>query len=183
MGEPESEAVGEACRANCAGCQPWAVYGLLKTRDADSPGVSTTSAVISLSVFTLLYAVTAVVTGAFLFWTRVHRGGPVCGLVVLSVAVVALLATVEQTALGRDGVAFALSGPAVVATVATLFLALFPDVMPSTADPAWSPTVAGSAASPYTLEILTWVASFMTPVVLVYQAWTYRVFRKRVGSP
>ncbi|MFE3558119.1 cytochrome d ubiquinol oxidase subunit II [Streptomyces sp. NPDC059193] len=72
-----------------------------------------------------------------------------------------------------------------MATVATLFLALFlfPDVMPSTADPAWSLTVAGSAASPYTLKILTWVASFMTPVVLAYQAWTYWVFRRRVGAP
>ncbi|UUU38601.1 cytochrome d ubiquinol oxidase subunit II [Streptomyces sp. NBC_00162] len=125
--------------------------------------------------------VTTVVTGAFLFWTQVHHGGPVYGLIVLSVAVVALVATVEQTALGRDGRAFALSALAVAATVATLFLALFPDVMPSSTDPDWSLTVAGSAASPYTLTILTWVAAFMTPVVLAYQAWTYWVFRRRVG--
>ncbi|MGW6709150.1 cytochrome d ubiquinol oxidase subunit II [Streptomyces sp. NPDC054956] len=125
--------------------------------------------------------ITTVVTGTFLFWTQVHSGSRVCGLVVVSVAVVALVATVEQSALHRDGWAFALSATAVAATVAVLFLSLFPAVMPSSVNPAWTLTVAGSAASPYALTVLTWVAGFATPVVLAYQAWTYWVFRKRVG--
>ncbi|MFB6520899.1 cytochrome d ubiquinol oxidase subunit II [Streptomyces sp. NPDC056401] len=125
--------------------------------------------------------VTTVVVGAFLFWTQVHHGRQIYGLIVLGVAVVALVATVEQSATHHDGRAFALSAVAVAATVAVLFLSLFPDVMPSSTDPARSLTVAGSAASPYALKILTWVAAFMTPVVLAYQTWTYWVFRKRVG--
>ncbi|MER6317166.1 cytochrome d ubiquinol oxidase subunit II [Streptomyces sp. NPDC001581] len=43
-------------------------------------------------------------------------------------------------------------------------------------------TAAGAAAGPYTLGILTWVAAFGAPVVIAYQAWTYWVFRKRIGS-
>ncbi|CAL9519234.1 Cytochrome bd-II ubiquinol oxidase subunit 1 [Streptomyces sp. enrichment culture] len=43
------------------GRQPWVVYGLFQTRDAVSPGVSTTEVVISMTAFTLLYAVLAVI--------------------------------------------------------------------------------------------------------------------------
>jgi cytochrome bd ubiquinol oxidase subunit I len=43
------------------GRQPWAVYGLLKTEDSVSPSVSTAEAATSLVVFTLLYAILAVV--------------------------------------------------------------------------------------------------------------------------
>lgn len=63
-----------------------------------------------------------------------------------------------------------------------LFVSLFPDVMPSTLDPAWSLTAANSASSPYTLKIMTWCAGIATPVVLLYQGWTYWVFRKRIGT-
>jgi cytochrome d ubiquinol oxidase subunit II len=82
---------------------------------------------------------------------------------------------------GREGWAFILSGVTVVAAVAMLFLTLFPDVMPSSLNPAWSLTVGNASSSPYTLKIMTWVAGFMTPVVLVYQGWTYWVFRRRIG--
>jgi cytochrome bd ubiquinol oxidase subunit I len=43
------------------GRQPWVVYGVLRTSDAVSPGVSTGSVFTSLIVFTLLYGVLAVV--------------------------------------------------------------------------------------------------------------------------
>ena len=29
---------------------------------------------------------------------------------------------------------------------------------------------------------MTWVAVFFTPIVLAYEAWTYWVFRKRIGT-
>jgi cytochrome d ubiquinol oxidase subunit II len=53
--------------------------------------------------------------------------------------------------------------------------------MPSSLDPAWSLTVSNASSSHYTLKVMTWVAGIMTPVVLVYQSWTYWVFRKRIG--
>jgi len=65
--------------------------------------------------------------------------------------------------------------------VAMLFLALFPNVMPSSLNPDWNLTIHNASSTAYTLEIMTWVAGFMTPIVLCYQAWTYWVFRKRIS--
>ncbi|GHF42814.1 cytochrome c oxidase assembly protein [Streptomyces mashuensis] len=122
-----------------------------------------------------------VVAGAFLGWTQAQSGNG-RSLAALVVALLALAGALVLNRAGREGWAFTLSGVAVAALSATLFLALFPDVMPSSSDPAWSLTVSGAASSPYTLKITTWVAAVMTPVVIGYQAWTYWVFRKRIGT-
>jgi cytochrome d ubiquinol oxidase subunit II len=82
---------------------------------------------------------------------------------------------------GRDGQAFALLGVAIVALGGTVFGSLYPDVLPSTVDAARSLTVHGTASSGYTLTLMTWVAGFGAPAVLVYQGWTYWVFRQRIG--
>ncbi|KAB8163383.1 cytochrome d ubiquinol oxidase subunit II [Streptomyces sp. 3MP-14] len=100
----------------------------------------------------------------------------------LVVAVLALVGALAANARGREGWAFLSSGVLVVAVVALWFLTLFPDVMPSSLDPAWSLTAADSASSPYTLRIMTWCAALATPLVLLYQGWTYWVFRKRIGT-
>ncbi|GHH49024.1 cytochrome d ubiquinol oxidase subunit II [Lentzea cavernae] len=86
-----------------------------------------------------------------------------------------------RLAADRDGQSFALMGLAIAATVTILFGSLYPNVLPSTLNDAWSLTVANTASSPYTLQVITWVAGFGTPAVLVYQGWTYWVFRKRIG--
>ncbi|WP_199440697.1 cytochrome d ubiquinol oxidase subunit II [Umezawaea beigongshangensis] len=97
------------------------------------------------------------------------------------VVLAAVAAALARLARGREGQAFSGMAVAVAATVLALFGALYPDVLPSTADPAHSLTVAGAASSSYTLTVMTWVAAFGTPAVLVYQGWTYWVFRKRIG--
>jgi cytochrome d ubiquinol oxidase subunit II len=97
---------------------------------------------------------------------------------VLVAAVVAWL----RLAAGREGQAFALLGITLGAAVLALFGALYPNVLPSTVDAANSLTVAEAASSPYTLTVMTWVAAFGAPAVLVYQGWTYWVFRKRVAA-
>ncbi|MFT7835423.1 cytochrome d ubiquinol oxidase subunit II [Saccharothrix sp. BKS2] len=99
-----------------------------------------------------------------------------------TVVALAVLGAWGRLVLGREGQSFALMGVAVAATVAALFGALYPNVLPSTLDPAWSLTVSGAASSPYTLTVITWVAAFGTPAVLVYQGWTYWVFRRRIGT-
>ncbi|USX49972.1 cytochrome d ubiquinol oxidase subunit II [Lentzea sp. HUAS12] len=104
----------------------------------------------------------------------------VAGLWALPVLVFAGLA-LWRLWVAREGQAFALMGFAVAATVVVLFASLYPNVLPSTLDPAYSLTVEGAASSPYTLKVMTWVAAFGTPAVLVYQGWTYWVFRKRIG--
>ncbi|MFH0243302.1 cytochrome d ubiquinol oxidase subunit II [Streptomyces sp. HK10] len=124
---------------------------------------------------------TAALAVAFLGWTQLDRGDTAT-LIALAAAALALLAAVRAIAAGREGWSFTLSGVTVVAAVAMLFLALYPNVMPSTLDPAWSLTVTNSASSPYTLTIMTWLAALATPLVLLYQGWTYWVFRKRIGT-
>ncbi|MFV0128941.1 cytochrome d ubiquinol oxidase subunit II [Streptomyces sp. HMX112] len=128
-----------------------------------------------------LGALTAVLALAFLAWTQVSRGDGT-SLAVAAVAVVALLGAVGAVRAGREGWSFALSGITIAATVAMLFLTLFPNVMPSSLNPDWSLTVTNASSSPYTLRIMTWCAAVATPVVLLYQGWTYWVFRKRIGT-
>ncbi|MGW0292393.1 cytochrome d ubiquinol oxidase subunit II [Streptomyces tuirus] len=125
--------------------------------------------------------VTALLALAFLLWTQSDRGDGV-SLVAMVVAVASLLVALVAARAGREGWAFALSGLTIVAAVAMLFLTLFPNVMPSTLNPDWSLTVTNASSSPYTLKIMTWCAGIATPVVLLYQGWTYWVFRKRIGT-
>ncbi|HEX3786882.1 MAG TPA: cytochrome d ubiquinol oxidase subunit II [Pseudonocardiaceae bacterium] len=101
----------------------------------------------------------------------------------LGVAGLAGLVGAQRLAAGREGQAFGALGLFIAAAVLTLFGALYPDVLPSTVDSAHnSLTVQGAASSHYTLTVMTWLAAFGAPVVLLYQGWTYWVFRKRIGT-
>jgi cytochrome d ubiquinol oxidase subunit II len=82
----------------------------------------------------------------------------------------------------RDGWAFAMTGATIALTVVTLFAGLYPRVMISSLNPIWSLTVVNAASGPYTLGIMSIVALIFVPLVLLYQGWTYWVFRKRVSS-
>ncbi|MFF9363113.1 cytochrome d ubiquinol oxidase subunit II [Streptomyces griseoluteus] len=125
--------------------------------------------------------VTVVLALGFLVWTQLHSGDG-ASLVALVVAAVALVGALGAIWRVREGWAFALSGVTIAATVAMLFLSLFPNVMPSTLDADWSLTVTNASSSPYTLKIMTWCAVIAAPLVMLYQAWTYWVFRKRIGT-
>jgi cytochrome d ubiquinol oxidase subunit II len=59
---------------------------------------------------------------------------------------------------------------------------LYPDVLPSTTDPAFSLNTTNASSTHYTLTVMTWVAVALTPVVLIYQGWTYWVFRRRISA-
>ncbi|GAA2054089.1 cytochrome d ubiquinol oxidase subunit II [Catenulispora yoronensis] len=110
-----------------------------------------------------------------------HRWGGALSWTVAAVPVLALLACAALTRAGRDGWAFVLSGAAVATMVASMFIAMFPIVMPSSLNPEWSLTVHSASSSHYTLTVMTVVACVFTPIVLLYQGWTYWVFRKRIG--
>ena len=81
----------------------------------------------------------------------------------------------------REGLAFTASAVAIVAAVVLIFGSMYPDVMPAF-DPANSLTVTNASSTDYTLTVMTWVAAFLTPLVLLYQGWTYWVFRKRISA-
>ena len=124
--------------------------------------------------------VAIVAGGGFLIWNQVARGAGWTWVPVL-VAAACLVLALGADRLGREGWAFAATGVAIAAAVVALFGSLYPDVMPSTTDAAFSLTVENASSTDYTLTVMTWVALIMTPVVLAYQAWSYWVFRKRIG--
>ena len=70
----------------------------------------------------------------------------------------------------------------IVLGAAAIFAAVYPTVLPSTLDSAWNLTAQNASSSPYTLKVMTFVAAFGVPVVLLYQGWTYWVFRKRIST-
>jgi cytochrome d ubiquinol oxidase subunit II len=82
----------------------------------------------------------------------------------------------------KEAWAFTLTGLAVVFTVASLFIALFPNVMISSTTAASNLTIYNASSSPYTLKVMSFIAAIMVPIVLAYQIWTYWVFRKRVKA-
>ena len=99
-----------------------------------------------------------------------------------ALAALALLAGLFAAYRGREGWGFIGNFAAIGLAVAGLFVALFPDVMPTTLDGGVSLTTTNAAATHYTLQIMTVVAVVFTPLVLLYQAWTYWVFRRRIST-
>ena len=98
-----------------------------------------------------------------------------------AVATIVVLGTAIALSFARRRAwAFGLTAAGIALVVATIFTSLFPRLMVSSPDFANSLTVANSASAHYTLKVLTFIAVVITPVVLLYQAWTYYVFRARV---
>ena len=122
----------------------------------------------------------ALVAVVFLVWTQVDTGSVASG-VLFVLAALALLAGVAAAGSAREGWAFVGTFVTIALAVAGLFAALFPDVMPTSLADGTSLTTTNAAATAYTLKIMTGVAVVFTPIVLVYQGWTYWVFRKRIS--
>jgi cytochrome d ubiquinol oxidase subunit II len=150
-----------------------ALFVALKTTGpirADARALATRTGVVSAVLAVLLLGILGVASGTVVSWlTTVVAAGALVG---------ALLANLR----GREGWAFVGTFVTITMAVTTYFLLLFPDVMPSSTNPAWSLTTANASSTDYTLTIMTWVAVVFTPVVLLYQSWTYWVFRKRIGT-
>jgi cytochrome d ubiquinol oxidase subunit II len=122
---------------------------------------------------------TVVVAGAFAVWLQLAYSEAAWTWGATLLAAVALVAVVLLTRMGREGLAFIASAVAILAAVVLIFGSLYPDVMPAL-DGVHSLTVDNASSSEYTLTVMTWVAVLLTPVVLLYQSWTYWVFRKRI---
>jgi len=124
---------------------------------------------------------------AFLSWTvavAVDRNdrGIFPPILPAAIGIGALVAGAILVRRRRSGWAFAATGAATVLLVATLFMSLYPRVMVSSTGFWNSLTVDNASSSHYALVVMSVVAAIFLPVVLLYQGWTYRVFRARVGS-
>ena len=102
--------------------------------------------------------------------------------VVPILAGVALLLAGYFLRIKRAGWAFAMTSLSIATTTITLFMILFPRVMISSLNPVWSLTIYNASSSEYTLKVMTIVALIFVPIVLIYQGWTYYVFRKRLTA-
>ena len=120
----------------------------------------------------------AIVAVAFLAWTQAIRGDGWTA-VLSALTVLAFLGGHAANRVGREGWAFVGTFATIALATVTLFVALYPYVMPDIDNGGL--TAQAAASTPYTLRIMTWIAAFLTPIVIAYQAWTYWVFRKRIG--
>ena len=66
--------------------------------------------------------------------------------------------------------------------IAAIFVGLYPNVMVSSTKTADNLTVHNTASGGYALTIMTVVVIVLLPVVLIYQAWSYYVFRRRISA-
>ncbi len=135
-----------------------------------------------------LSVLAAVLGTAFLIWTvkvAVDRNDRNVFPPALpaAIGIVALVLAAVLVRRRRQIAAFAMTGLGTIAIVATLFTSLFPRVMVSSTDFSYSLTVSGSASAHYTLAVMSVVALIFVPLVIIYQGWTYHVFRARVGGP
>ena len=131
---------------------------------------------------TRLWLPTVVVVAGFAVWTL--AGAEVVrplALAATAVAAVALIAVIAMHRAGREGAAFALTTVAIAGAVVLLFATLYPNVMVSSG-PGPDLSIAAAASTHRTLVVMTVVALVMTPIVLVYQGWTYWVFRARISA-
>jgi cytochrome d ubiquinol oxidase subunit II len=128
-------------------------------------------------------AVAIVVNLAWVVWTLVVIGG---GTVPQPTEIFGLIAVVFAQQLARtnyDGWAFAASAFAIAAAIGQLFIALYPNVMVSSTRAAYNLTVNNVAAGHYPLVVMTVVALLLMPIVLLYQGWSFHVFRRRLSAP
>lgn len=118
---------------------------------------------------------------AFLIWSLVRADAFNVTALIFTVIAVAALLFAGGVAKTRPARAFAGTAVAIASFFIALFVELFPHTMISSLNDAFSMTLNHSASSQYTLTVMTVVAVLLLPVTLLYQAWTYWVFRHRVG--
>ena len=154
-----------------------AIFLSLKTRDEVMAKAQATANKLWMPVTALL----VVLALASAFATDIFNRPSLVPVVVPILAIAAVIVEGWLLKNKRLGWAFVTSGLTVALTVISVFAGLYPRVMVSSLDPKWSLTIHNASSTPYTLTVMTIVAAIFVPIVLVYQGWTYWVFRERIG--
>lgn len=132
------------------------------------------------------WIIATALTVTFVVWTffatDILTKPGVNGLIPAVLAAVALLTVGYFNKSGKHGWAFVSGSLTIVFATIMVFAGLFPRILISTIDPAYSLDIWNAASTPYTLTVMTVVAVIFVPIVLAYQIWTYRVFRARVKA-
>jgi cytochrome d ubiquinol oxidase subunit II len=154
-----------------------AIYLSLKTKDDLLERSRSAASRLSIAAALLVFA--------FLAWTYQNAvsaddKGIVPGVIPIAALGLAL-AVPFLVRTSRDGLAFTATALSIALITLTIFLNLYPRVLVSSTNEAYSLTIWSTSSTHYTLVVMTVVALILTPVVLVYQGWTYYVFRHRIG--
>jgi cytochrome d ubiquinol oxidase subunit II len=132
-------------------------------------------------------AVPTVLLGAvFLVWTLVvgiqnNDQNLFPGIVLVVFAGLAAVGGAVYVYRQREGLAFTATAATIVLAVVLLFTELYPRVMVSSTDFANSLTISNASSGHYTLTVLSIITLILLPIILLYQAWSYHVFRARLG--
>jgi cytochrome d ubiquinol oxidase subunit II len=114
--------------------------------------------------------------------TDVRQNLNILSILIPALGVIAILAAGYFLRKGQFGRLFIMTSLTIVFVVLTIFTFLYPRVMVSSLNPDWSLTIQNAASSAGTLRLMTIVTLIFLPIVLLYQAWTYWIFRKRVSG-
>jgi cytochrome d ubiquinol oxidase subunit II len=170
-----------ALLAGVAAVSAFALHGAtflgMKTKDDLLEKAEKAAARLWLPSVVLIFA--AMIAGIFATDMFSH-GGPVLWVAALA-AGVALLAAGWFIRQRRHGWAFVMSSLTIALTCLTVALGLYPRLMVSSLNDAWSLTIYNSSSSQYTLQVISIIALIFVPIVLLYQGWSYWVFRNRIG--
>ncbi len=97
-----------------------------------------------------------------------------------SLAALTLISIWVALTLRREGLSFIMSGLTIAFSAITVFIGLYPRVLPSTLGANYDLTIRNAASQPYTLQLMLWVGLIFLPLIIGYQVWNYYVFRRRV---
>ncbi len=134
-------------------------------------------------IATMLWLPTVLIVAGFAVWTLASaQTVRVVAVIGAAVAAAALIAVLPMHRTGREGWAFGLTSLTITGALVMLWATLFPNAMVSSNGEETNLLLVDAASTHTTLVVMTIVAVIMTPIVLMYQAWTYWVFRQRVGT-
>lgn len=100
--------------------------------------------------------------------------------ILLLLPVGGLLASCRCRRKGRILGAWVASAILIAGTALFGVVGIYPALLPSSLNPAWSTTIENSASSPLTLAIMLGIALVFVPIVIAYQAWAMHLFRHPV---
>ena len=101
-------------------------------------------------------------------------------VIFLGLSIAALIASCAGAYAGNGCKAFISSTLGIAFLTIGFFNALFPRLMVSSISPDLTLNIYNAASTPHTLTLMTFAALIFVPIVLIYQAWSYKVFKDRV---
>jgi cytochrome bd ubiquinol oxidase subunit II len=129
----------------------------------------------------VLFFLLIFLVGTYISTDILERLGINPGIIPVS-GVAALLLAGYFISRKMSGWAFGMTCITIAFALVTMFMILYPRVMISSLNPDWSLTIYNAASSEYTLRVMSIVTLIFLPVVLIYQGWSYWVFRKRIET-